>query len=233
VRRRGGLAVRMLLGLSLGLAALSAAACQSGTPTPMVIFVTLPPNPTSEATPSPPPETATPGESPAATPTPEASETPEPTPSPTSAASFCTGTAANQAFFVEAAKGLKGAVYCATGLPAGWAIASGSWAGSSTGGQLTVVYRYRSTNQTFQLREGSFCTISKIACWGGPTVSYLSGFTDFDGMTAEIGELLDGSGAFVIAVGSGTNNAYIMTGYNVPPDTLAAFAADMTAVPKA
>jgi hypothetical protein len=231
VRQRGGLAVRILLGFSLGLTGLTLAACEAGTATPVVIFVTLPPNPTAEVAPSP-PETATPGESAAETPTLEASQTPEPTATASSAAWFCTGTAANQAFFVEAANGLKSAVYCAANLPSGWAIASGGWAGSSSGGHLEVLYQYRSTNQTFLLREGSFCTISKIACWGGPTISYLSGLTSFDGMTAEIGQLLDGSGAFVIAVDSGTTHAYIMTGFNVPPSTLAAFAANMKAVPK-
>jgi hypothetical protein len=205
-------------------------------PTPIVIYVT--PEPTTQVvdpTPTPQAEAAEPTPEPTPEPTaePTAEVTPTPASTPTSPASFCTGSDDNRAFFAGAAKTVGFKVYCATGLPSGWAIASGTWAGSKTGGSLDVVYRFKSTSQRFELEEGSFCTTSKVDCMGGPSVPapWLSG-PYFDGRQGEVANLLAG-GDWVIEVGAGTTRAYVMTGTNVDVDTLVGFAANMKAVPKA
>jgi hypothetical protein len=224
-----GLLVRSL---SFAAACLSLAACQASA-SPIIVYVTPEPTPIIVyVTPGPTPiivyVTPEPNATPEDTPTPEA--TAAPTPTPNTAAAFCSGSSSNQAFFLQAARGVKFTVYCATALPSGWAISSGAWQGSG-GGYVDVVYKYKNTSQRFELKEGSFCTTSKIACWGGFTVSIGSGLTKFDGMEAEIGTLMS-SNDIVVAVASGTTHAYILTGTNVPSATMIAIAANMKAVPK-
>jgi hypothetical protein len=208
-------------------ASMVVAGCQAAA-TPRLIYVTPDPTPTVAPTPTPQPETPEPTLEPA----PEATATPEPEPTPTSPASFCTGNDDNRAFFAGAAEGVGFTVYCATGLPSGWAVSSGSWAGSKSGGSLDVVYRYKSTSQRFELKEGSFCTTSKVDCMGGPSVPapWLAG-PYFDGRQGEVANLLSG-GQWVIEVGAGTTRAYVMTGTDVDVDTLVGFAVKTRAVPR-
>jgi hypothetical protein len=221
------------IALSLALAACTSSATEPPTPAPT-------PTPTPEVTATP-TETPTTGPSATFTPWPTLPPTPEPTPiptppptptpvpTPTSPASFCTGTASNQAFFVATAHSLKFAVYCATGLPSGWAISSGSWSGNSSGGQVTLIYKYRNTTTQFVVKEGAFCVGDAVTCVGGPGPAVGSGHASFDGMT---GEFISNSTGLVIAVNPGTKVAYMITGTNVPQATLATFGAGMKAVPK-
>jgi hypothetical protein len=171
-------------------------------PTPIVIYITPEPTPVPAATPTPQAETPEP------TLEPSAEVTPTPGPTPTSPAAFCTGSDNNRAFFAQAARGVKFAVYCAAGLPSGWTVSSGAWAGSKSGGYLDVVYKYKSTSQRFELKEGSFCTTSKVVCMGGQSVPapWLAG-PYFDGRPGEVANLVPG-GEWVIEVGAGTTGAY-------------------------
>jgi len=109
--RRGALALT---------AALLLGGCASTTPTPMTVYITLPPGetatPTAEATPSPTAEQS-PSESPAESPSASPSESPSA--APTSPAASCTGSEAHKEYFVNAAKDLPWDVYCAV-LPSGW-----------------------------------------------------------------------------------------------------------------
>jgi hypothetical protein len=195
-------------------------------PTPIVIYVT--PEPTLSVDVTPEPSASAMDVTPE--PTAEASSTPSPT--PTSPASFCTGSNDNRAFFAEAARGVGVKVYCATGLPSGWVISAGAWSGSKTVGNVNVVYRYKNTSQRFELKEGAFCTTSKVDCMGGPSAPapWLAG-PYFDGRPGEVANLFS-SGDWVIEVGAGTTRAYIMTGTNVDVNVLVGFAHNMKAVPK-
>jgi hypothetical protein len=187
----------------------------TASPTASAASLTFTPWPTVSATP---------------VPTPVPSGTPTPVPSvsatPTSPAQFCTGSPKNREFLLKSAKGMKTTIYCATGLPAGWAMSSGDW----SGGTVTLSYRYRSTSQKFTLKQGSFCTTSPVACVGGPFPAAGSGTTAFDGMTAAF--LTSGTSAYIISVNPGTKNAYMLTSTGVSQSAIATFSANMKAVPK-
>jgi hypothetical protein len=221
--------------VSLVLAACQASSTPSPEPTPTVTS-----SPTPEVTATPvasasetPFATFTPWATdtptPEPTPTPSPAPTPTPVPTPTSPASFCTGTASNQAFFVQAAHSVKFTVYCATALPAGWVIASGSWAGNSGGGKVTLTYRYRSTTTSFVVQEGAFCLTDALTCVGGPHPAAGSGTTNFDGMSAAFYSTTTG---LMVAVAPGTAQAYIITSTGVSVATMQTIAANMKAVPK-
>jgi hypothetical protein len=224
---------RSLLPAAAVAAGVLLAACGSSTPTPIIIVVT--PTPTAEVTESPTPE-VTESPTPELTPTPEVTptptesptETPTPSPGPTSPAASCTGNADNQAFFVQAAHGIKASIYCATKLPSGWNIASGSWQGTKSGGWVDVTYKYRNTNQTFEIKEGAFCLTDPFTCQGGALVLVQANIK-FDGMTTN----LTGGGvnAFFIAINPGKYNAYFMYTHNIPQATAVTFAANMQEVP--
>lgn len=229
-------------GAALALALVGAACSSAVQPTPIYVVQTPTPVATPVATPA--PATPTPEATPLATftpwptgtPTPSAGPTathtaaPTPTTSagPTSPAAFCTGNANNQAFFLQAAKGVKFTVYCATKLPAGWVIASGNWNGGSNN-QVVVTYKYKTTSETFQLKEGAFCTTSPLACISGPLTVAQSGVS-FDGMSGSLDNY--GTNSFLLDVASGTTHAYFMITNNVPQATAVTFAANMKAVPK-
>lgn len=216
---------------------LTLAGCGSATPaatdTPAA---TATPTPTDTPTP-----TATEAPSASFTPWPSASPTPEatppptpgpavtPTPGPTSPAQFCSGNDSNRTFFLQAAHGSKFTVYCATGLPTGWAISGGTWSGGASGA-VKVTYKYKKTSEQFVVQEGAFCLGDPVTCVGGPHPPAGSGTTNFDGMS---GEFLAITGGLLIAVDPGTTKAYMITATNVPLGTLVTFAANMKAVPKA
>jgi hypothetical protein len=218
--------------LATSAACLLLAACGSSNPTPIIVVVT--PTPTAEATASPevtPEATATPEitSTPTAevTPTPTEVPTDTPTPAPTSPAAFCSGNASNQAFFVQAAHGIKATIYCATKLPSGWNIASGSWQGTKSGGWMDVTYKYKNTSQTFEIKEGAFCLTDPMTCQGGALVLVQANIK-FDGMTTNLTGI---SPTFFIAINPAKYNAYFMYTHNIPQATAVTFAANMQAVP--
>ena len=222
--------VAVLSGLAIAGCSADATPAPTDTPTPEpTASPTATAAPTVSAAPS---ATFTPWPTVSATPipTPAPSGTPTPVPSvsatPTSPAQFCIGTAANREFLLAAARGMKTTIYCATGLPAGWVIASGDWSGAT----VTLTYKYRNTSQKFTLKQGAFCTSSPATCIGGSYPPAGSGTTAFDGMTGQF--LQSGTSAYVIAVNPGTKNAYMITSTGVSQSAIATFSANMKAVPK-
>jgi hypothetical protein len=207
-------------------AAFLLAGCQSGTPTPIYIVVTPSPAPSVEATPS-----AAPTPSPTAELTASASpsESPSPTATATSAASACWGTADNKDFFVTAAKGMKATVYCPTALGSGWNVVSGNWKGTKDGGWLDITYKYKGTNQTFEVKEGAFCLTSFALCTGGSAfVVEMAG--KFGPTSSPV--LMYGASTHAILLSAATPNAYFLIGHNMTPAAVAAIGANMKAVPK-
>ena len=242
------MSTRGLRALSLAGAAailIVAAACSGSTPTP--IYVTPPPSATAEETTPLPTDEATepatdtpqatftpwPTESPTPEPTPVApTPTPAPTPTgsptPTSPAGFCLGSKDNQNFFLQAAHSEKFTVYCASSLPAGWALSSGSYAGAT----VTLTYKYKKTTSVVLVQEGAFCTgkSSAVDCESGPHPAAGSGSTSFDGMTGGFFALSNG---FMVSVSPNTTHAYLLTATNVTSaTTVATIAAGFKAVPK-
>jgi len=212
-------------------ASLLLAACGSSNPTPIVVVET--PTPTPEVTTAPTPEatptvtvTATPAVTPAPTPTP--SQTPLPT--STSAAALCSGSAANQAFFVEAAHGVKATTYCATKLAGGWTISAGNWQGTKNGGWMVATYKYGKTNQTFEIKEGAFCLTDVATCAGGMQAIVQTG-VHFGGMTAYLSSY-GTPGMYLMQLNPGKSNAYFLTTHNITQAAAVAIGANMKAVPK-
>lgn len=227
-----GLRAATLAAAALVLAIASAGCATSEQPTPIYVIVTPTPaaaTPTGEATPLAtftPWPTGTP--TPVPTPTPTAGPTDTPSAGPTSLAGSCTGSASNQTFFLQAAKGVKSTVYCATGLPSGWTISSGNWAGNKSGGWVDVIYKYKKTSEQFELKEGAFCLTDALTCNGGPH-PYL-GATNFDGLSASLDST--GGAGLLVTYAPGTSHAYQIWASNVPQATLVTIAANMKAVPK-
>jgi len=218
-------------------ALLTVSACSTNAPAPTD-------TPAPEATDSPTPEpadtpTPTPVLTTSFTPWPTLAPTPEPTvpptpapkitpsvsPTPTSPAQFCTGSASNRTFFLQAAHDLKFTIYCATSLPAGWSLASGNYAGST----LTLTYKYRTSTSKFTVQEGGFCVGNAVNCEGGPHPVAGSGTASFDGLS---GAFLTTATGLLIAINPGTKTAYFITSTNVAAATLAGFSANMKAVPQ-
>jgi hypothetical protein len=215
-------------------ASLLLAACGSNTPTTIVVVAT--PTPTPEATEAPTEEatptvevTATPAVA-TPTPSPEATPTPVPSPTATSPASACSGSAANQAFFVQSAHAVKAPIYCATKLPAGWAITTGTFQGTKSGGSMDVTYKFKNTNQTFEIKEGAFCLTDVMTCVGGMEVLVQAG-VHFGPMTANLASY-GAPGLFVIQVNPAKSNAYFLTAHNIAQATVVTIGANMKVVPK-
>jgi hypothetical protein len=131
------------------------------------------------------------------------------------------------AFFLQAAHAEKFTVYCASNLPAGWALSSGNYAGAT----VTLTYKYRSTSSVIVVKEGAFCIgkSSASVCEGGPHPAAGSGSTSFDGLTGGFFALSNG---FMVSVAPNTTHAYLLTSTNVSQATTASIAANFKAVPK-
>lgn len=221
----------VLAGAALTLAIASAACGSSGPTTPINVPSPVPTTPatatlgaTSEATPS---ATITPAPSPTSTASPTATPTATPTvapsASPTSPAAFCTGSAKNQAFFVEAANKLKFNVYCAR-LGKGWSLVSGSFDSPKAGAWLTINYKGPG-GATVVVSEGAFC-LPPSSCV--TAVGYV-GPASFGGLSGRLYSLGDGT---EIQVNPGTTHAYQIDGSMVGPTALADIAAALKVVPK-
>jgi hypothetical protein len=226
-----GLRAVTVAGAAMVLAMVSGACVTTEQPTPIYVYITPTPTPASAA----PTEVAS--ETPFAsfTPWPSGSPTPEPTPTPTPAPTStpaapptgtCTGSASNLLFLQDAANGVKFTVYCAVGLPSGWAIASGSWAGSKSGGTVTVTYKYKNTSTTVTITEGAFCLTGPGPC--SPNTG-LVGAADFGGMA---GNMYSTTTGFAVYVAPGTTHAYQAVSTGLSSASLASVAHNMVAVPK-
>ncbi len=185
------------------------AGCSSSAPTPIVILVT----------PSPAASTPAPTPTPEVTPTPSPEVTATPSESPTSAAAACTGTAAHQAFFVNAAADLPFDVYCAV-LPSSWWLDSASYNGPF----LEVAYK-NGAGDSIWIFEGGWCPPEAWCADPGPPV----GSASFDGLG---GTLYSGGSYYTLKVGTAANPAYAMGGGGMSQAQFTAWAAAVVKVPK-
>jgi hypothetical protein len=232
------------------------AACSASTPTPITIFVTPPAGASASAgtsgaeasaansaetsgpgasaadspaaTDTPVPATPTPVPTPTPSPTPTPAPTPTPTPSPTSAAHLCVGNADNLNFFLQAAHVVKAPLYCATNLASGWRVNSGNFQGTSAGGWMDVIYKYKTTNQTFEIKEGAFCLTSPIACTGGLYV--VDRPASWGGMSGSLD--FNGPGSYIMFLNPGTYKAYTFTSHNISDTTAVTILANMKLIPE-
>lgn len=207
-------------------AALTVGGCGAAAPTPQIIYVTPVPTPSPIIIYVTPPPTPTP----AATSSPEATATPTSTatanPSPTSRAAACTGTAANKAFFVDAAANLPFDVYCAA-LPSKWWLQNGGYE-LPDGGNLHVTYGNASGGFVV-LSEGAWCA------GAGPTCSYrisVLGSASFGGMAGELVLTDNAPITYALYVAPSTTHAYSMTGTGMSQSQFVAWAAAVVKVPR-
>ena len=166
--------------------------------------------------------TAAPTPTMAATPTATAAVTPTPAASPTSAAAVCTGSAENQAWFVDAASDLDFDVYCAV-LPSGWWLDSASYV-LPAGGYLEAEYK-NSGGAELGVREGGWCPPGYACIGPGATI----GPASFDGLA---GTLYLNNTTYTLQVGTYADPAYLMIGHGMSQDQFVAWAAAMLKVPK-
>jgi hypothetical protein len=222
---------------AVAILAVGAAACvpARAVPTPIYVVITFPPTPSAAASAPDSPAarpTVTPSPSPTEAPTPvvvggpsaSPSPSPMPTPTPTAApASACSGTAANKAFWGQAAGALSWPIYCPI-LPSGWVVKSGSYEGSPPG-YLNVALEGPG-GATLELDEGAFCTAGAASC--APHTAEIAA-ASFGGLA---GTLDTTSAGFAIYVDPGTTLAYGITGTGVSRDEFVAIAAAMVRVAK-
>lgn len=151
--------------------------------------------------------------------------TDSPPPASSGPGSVCTGTQANQAFFVEAASKVRFDVYCAV-LPSGWYLNSGDYK-TASGGQVTVQYKGPG-GATLEVAEGAYCTTSPVAC--SAHVSSL-GNASFGDLTGAL--VLTGASpvTYAIYVAPGTQHGYAISGTGMGQSKFAAYAAAMVKVP--
>jgi hypothetical protein len=140
-------------------------------------------------------------------------------------ASACTGTPANQAFFVEAASRVRFEVYCAV-LPSGWLLNTGDYK-TASGGQVTVQYKGPG-GATIEIAEGAYCTTSPVTCSSHVSSLGNASFGDLTGA-------LDLAGAspvtYALYVAPGTAHGYGMSGTGMGQPAFVAYAAAMVKVP--
>jgi hypothetical protein len=220
---------------AVAILAVTAAACvpARAVPTPIYVVITTQPTaPASDAAspPATPDVAATPSPTLAPTPVvvggPSASPgaSPMPSPTPTAApASACSGTAANKAFWGQAAAALSWPVYCPI-LPSGWVVKSGSFEGSPPGSlQVTLE---GPDGATLKLDEGAFCTAGAASC--APHTAEIEA-ASFGGLAGTLDTTLAG---FAVYVNPGTTPAYAISGTGLSQDEFVAIAASMVRVAK-
>jgi hypothetical protein len=217
--------------------AVAAAACvpARAVPTPIYVVITFPPTPSAAASGPDSPAgsmavTSSPSPTVAPTPVvvggPSASPSPSPSASPAPAsapASACSGTAANKAFWGQAAGALSWPVYCPI-LPSGWVVKSGSFEGSPPG-YLNVALEGPG-GATLKLDEGAFCTAGAASC--APHTAEIAA-ASFGGLA---GTLDTTTAGFAIYVDPGTTLAYAISGTGLSQDEFVTIAAAMVRVAK-
>jgi hypothetical protein len=232
VNRRNLRAVT-LAGAAVVLAVAGAACSATVQPTPIYVVVTpSPETAATEAPATPTPEVSvasfTPWPTLAPTPTPGPTGTPVPaaTPvvsaGPTSPAAACSAAATNLPEFVNAAKALKFAVYCAhVGKP--WGFTGMTWA-SAGGGKFHATWKAGSASIT--LDEGAFCLTPSVCSPLGGSI----GTASFGGLSGQLFQTA--ATDFSIYVHPGTKTAYQILGHNVTQATLVSIAAGLKIIPK-
>jgi hypothetical protein len=195
----------------------------SGFATPIIVVITPSPTPVITST-TPSPATAT------ATATAAATASPAPTKAPSTAApaSACLGSAANIAFFADAAKALKFSVYCAAGLPADWTLNAATYLEPS-GGALGIRYHNNARSALMEVYEGNFCPYLPGYCG---TLGTDLGPASFGDLPGEL--YLFGSSAFTYVIWNnrGSTPAYAVFGSGMTKDQLVAWAANFLRVSK-
>jgi hypothetical protein len=197
--------------------ALAMAGCGSTAPTPLTVYLTLPPGetptatPTAEATPSPTEE-------------PSPSESPSPSGSPTSPAAGCTGSEAHKEYFVNAAKDLPWDVYCAV-LPSGWWLHESEYE-RADGGRMNVAYT-NSAGDDVTMIEGRLCYDDLSIC--GDIFPVL-GPASYDGLAGTMRDM--GGGGRCVVVNPHSIPGYTVCSGSLSQANVAQFAAAVIKVAK-
>lgn len=131
---------------------------------------------------------------------------------------------------MQAAHGVTATIYCATQLPIGWAISSGSWQGTKSGGWMDVTYKYKNTSQTFEIKEGAFCLDPAIVCTGGALILVQPG-VHFDGISTNLASY-GGPDSYLMIINPGKTNAYFLIMRNITQAAAVSIGANMKAVPE-
>ncbi len=142
-------------------------------------------------------------------------------PSPTNAASVCSGAKDTPDFYESFASSVNFPVYCAV-LPAGWSLVSGTYR-LAGGGHITIQFRRRSDNATFELDEGSFCADNSGCVPAGSA----AGSGPFGDLT---GDLVQTSRAIAVVVARGEKPSWLAVGGGLDQATFTAIAAALHAV---
>jgi hypothetical protein len=95
---------------------------------------------------------------------------------------------------------------------------------------MNVTYKFRNTNQTFEIKEGAFCLTAPITCAGGMEVLVQAG-VHFDGMTVNLASY-GTPGLYLMQINPAKWNAYFLTTHNITQATAVTIGANMKAVPK-
>ena len=186
----------------------------------------LPPSPSDALSPEPsaaPTDSSAPAPSdsapPSAAPTPAGST--GPTTSPAGTADVCSGAKDTPDFYQSFASSVSFPVYCAV-LPAGWSLVSGTYR-LANGGRITIQFRRRSDNATFELDEGSFCADSSGCVPAGSA----AGMGPFGDLT---GNLVQTSNGYALVVAKGEKPSWLAIGTGLDQASFAALTAALVAI---
>jgi len=155
---------------------------------------------------------------PSSGPTPTDSTLPSPSPN---AASVCSGAKDTPDFYAAFAGSVSFPVYCAV-LPAGWSLVSGTYR-LANGGRITINFRRKSDNATFELDEGSFCTDSSGCVPSGTAV----GTGPFGDLT---GNLVQTASGFALVVAKGEKPSWLAVGNGLDQATFTALTGSLHAL---
>jgi hypothetical protein len=95
---------------------------------------------------------------------------------------------------------------------------------------MDVTYKYRNTNQTFEIKEGAFCLTDPMTCVGGQEVLIQAG-VHFGGMTTNLASY-GTPGLYLMQLNPAKWNAYFLTTHNVTQAAAVTIGANMEAVPE-
>ena len=155
----------------------------------------------------------TPAESEAPSTGPTPTDSALPSPSPSNSASVCSGAKDTPDFYASFAGSVSFPVYCAV-LPAGWSLVSGTYR-LANGGHITINFRRKLDNATFELDEGSFCTDSSGCVPSGTAV----GSGPYGDLT---GDLVQTSTGFALVVAKGEKPSWLAVGNGLDQATFTA-----------
>ncbi|MFI5200285.1 MAG: hypothetical protein ACHQXL_07925, partial [Candidatus Limnocylindrales bacterium] len=107
-------------------------------------------------------------------------------------------------------------------LPAGWSLVSGTYR-LAGGGHITIQFRRRSDNATFELDEGSFCADDSGCVPAGSA----AGSGPFGDLT---GELVQTSSGYAVVVARGEKPSWLAVGGGLDQATFTALTGALHAV---